>query len=384
MPLSFSHLIKDYDFHEKRMAKQIELNKKKGKGTGQGENRPVWNNVQSFNHQNKFVPKAVLTKTGIYPVNTARQNLSRQATTTSTARKVNTARPIVNEIRLRNNFYKSHSPIRRPFNRTTTPKANFSNQKVKIAEVKAVSVVGGMRETAVKPSAGRGKLAGYLVVQFVDEFLVRRRVVDDMMTFEVVGIAGTKIHTARHQELASPKQTASALAIPGQMATGKESSNPLMADSLPIKYSLMITLQEVFTLGDVGMDMFENLNGIDGILYKLVRIYTDITLVTPTKVSSQSDQSEDHLRVLSAAKILAEAAKQGTGVSLTQTYTRRRRNVGTGSGGVSTASRILSTAGVSTASESDNTAGGRLKTKGNKLCKNLSLQTNSRRGFKFR
>ncbi|GJU69382.1 putative ribonuclease H-like domain-containing protein [Tanacetum coccineum] len=92
----FSHLIRDYDFHEKRMAKQVELNKQKGKGTGQGENRPVWNNVQRLNHQNKFVPKAVLTKTGIFPVNAARQNLSSQAATTSTARKVNTARPIDN------------------------------------------------------------------------------------------------------------------------------------------------------------------------------------------------------------------------------------------------------------------------------------------------
>ncbi|GJX48897.1 hypothetical protein Tco_0275742 [Tanacetum coccineum] len=82
---------------------------------------------------------------------------------------------------------------------------------------------------------------------------------------------------------------------------------------------------------------------------------TDITLVTPTKVSSQSDQSEDHLRVLSAAKVLAEAAKQGRGVGLTQTYTRRRRNVGTGSGG------------VSTASESDSTAGGKAKDKGKEI-----------------
>ncbi|GJU11183.1 ribonuclease H-like domain-containing protein [Tanacetum coccineum] len=160
---SFSHLIRDCDFHEKRMAKQVELNKKKGKGTGQGENRPVWNNVQRLNHQNKFVPKAVLTKTGIFPVNTARQNLSSQAATTSTARKVNTARPIVNEIRPRNNFYKSHSPIRRPFNRTTTPKANFSNQKVNTAEVKAVSAVGGKRETAVKPSAGQNIVLPSLV-----------------------------------------------------------------------------------------------------------------------------------------------------------------------------------------------------------------------------
>ncbi|GJZ32873.1 hypothetical protein Tco_0578309 [Tanacetum coccineum] len=82
---------------------------------------------------------------------------------------------------------------------------------------------------------------------------------------------------------------------------------------------------------------------------------TDIILVTPTKVSSQSDQSEDHLRVLSAAKVLAEAAKQGRSVGLTQTYTRRRRNVGTGSGG------------VSTASESDSTAGGKAKDKGKEI-----------------
>ncbi|GJY38064.1 ribonuclease H-like domain-containing protein [Tanacetum coccineum] len=145
---SFSHLIRDCDFHEKRMAKQVDLNKNKGKGTSQGENRLVWNNVQRLNHQNKFVPKAVLTKTDIFSINTARQNLSSQAATTSTARKVNTARPIVNEIRPRNNFYKSHSPNRRLINRTTAPKANFSNQKVNNAEVKAVSVVGGIRETA--------------------------------------------------------------------------------------------------------------------------------------------------------------------------------------------------------------------------------------------
>ncbi|GJR98122.1 putative ribonuclease H-like domain-containing protein [Tanacetum coccineum] len=133
------------------MAKQVELNKQKGKGTGQGENRPVWNNVQRLNHQNKFVPKAVLTKTGRFPVNAARQNLSSQAAATSTARKVNTARPIVNEIRPRNNFYKSHSSIRRPFNRTTAPKANFTNHKVNTAGDKIVSAVGGNRETADDP-----------------------------------------------------------------------------------------------------------------------------------------------------------------------------------------------------------------------------------------
>ncbi|GKE73034.1 hypothetical protein Tco_1535075, partial [Tanacetum coccineum] len=71
---SFSHLIRDCDFHEKMMAKQAELYKKVGKGTGQRENRPIWNNVQRVNHQNQFVPKAVLTRTGTIQVNTARQN----------------------------------------------------------------------------------------------------------------------------------------------------------------------------------------------------------------------------------------------------------------------------------------------------------------------
>ncbi|GJY24041.1 hypothetical protein Tco_0397699 [Tanacetum coccineum] len=92
--------------------------------------------------------------------NTARQNLSSQAST-STARKVNTARPIVNEIRPTNNFYKYHLPIRRPSNRTTAPKANFANHKVNTVGDKTVSVVGGNRETVVKASAGKiitGKL----------------------------------------------------------------------------------------------------------------------------------------------------------------------------------------------------------------------------------
>ncbi|GKD76961.1 putative ribonuclease H-like domain-containing protein, partial [Tanacetum coccineum] len=151
---SFGHLIRDCDFHEKRMAKQVELNKQKSKGTGQRVNRPVWNNVQRLNHQNKFVPTTVLTRTGRIPVNTARHNVSSQAVSTNTARKVNAVRLIVNDVRPRNVFHKSHSLTRRPFNRTTTPKAKFSIKKVNTAGDKAISAVGGIRETTVKPSAG--------------------------------------------------------------------------------------------------------------------------------------------------------------------------------------------------------------------------------------
>ncbi|GJS64516.1 hypothetical protein Tco_0679080 [Tanacetum coccineum] len=152
----FSHLIRDCDFHEKRMAKQAEVNKRKCKGTGQRENRPVWNNVNRVNHQNQFVPTAVLTRTGKIQVNTARasstnnvntvrasstkdvstarHNFNSQAVPTNAARKVNTVKPIVNNVRPKTVFHKTYSPIRRPFNRTTTSRTNFSNQKVNTAE----------------------------------------------------------------------------------------------------------------------------------------------------------------------------------------------------------------------------------------------------------
>nr|GEU29091.1 hypothetical protein [Tanacetum cinerariifolium] len=149
---SFSHLIRDCDFHEKRMAKQVELNKRKNKVTCQRNNRLVWNNVQRLNHQNKFVPTAILTKTGRFSVNAARQKFSSQTVSTSTVRKVNTARPIVNEIKPRNNVYKSHLPIIRPFNITTAPKANFANYKVNTIGDKTVSAIGGNQEAAVKTS----------------------------------------------------------------------------------------------------------------------------------------------------------------------------------------------------------------------------------------
>nr|GEW25777.1 retrovirus-related Pol polyprotein from transposon TNT 1-94 [Tanacetum cinerariifolium] len=142
---SFSHLIRDYDFHEKRMAKQAELTKSKNKVTSQRENKQVWNNVQRVNHQNKFVPSVLLTKTGKFIVNVARQNYSSQAALASTASKVNTARPFVNETRPKRNFYNTHSPNKKPFHNTTSQRTTFTYQKV--------SDVGENGDTAVKASA---------------------------------------------------------------------------------------------------------------------------------------------------------------------------------------------------------------------------------------
>ncbi|GKA14132.1 ribonuclease H-like domain-containing protein [Tanacetum coccineum] len=159
---SLSHLIRDCDFHEKRMAKQAELNNRMRKKSSQREIRPIWNNVQRVNHKNQFVPTAVLTRTGKIPVNTARtsgtntvntarHNFNRQAVPTNAAMKVNTVKPIVNNARPKGDFHKSVSPFRKSLNRTTTLRTNFSYQKVNTAEVNAVSTLGGKGKLLLSP-----------------------------------------------------------------------------------------------------------------------------------------------------------------------------------------------------------------------------------------
>ncbi|GJU30368.1 putative ribonuclease H-like domain-containing protein [Tanacetum coccineum] len=128
---SLNHLIRDCDFHEKRMARKADLNN-------------GWNNVHRVNKQHQFVPSAVLTRTGIIPVSTARtsgtksfstarQSVNRQTVLTNAAMKVNTVKPIVNRVRPANVFHKTHSPTR-PFKKTTVLRPKFSNQKFNTAK----------------------------------------------------------------------------------------------------------------------------------------------------------------------------------------------------------------------------------------------------------
>ncbi|GJU01254.1 putative ribonuclease H-like domain-containing protein [Tanacetum coccineum] len=122
---SYNHLIKDCNFHERRMAKKF----------------------------------------GRVPVSAAKQSSLRATTSTSTFRPVNTATHTnrVNVSKLKTNaFHKSHSPIRRPFYKSTAPNTRISNEKVNIVRVNgvntarqtAVSTVKGTGVTAVKASAG--------------------------------------------------------------------------------------------------------------------------------------------------------------------------------------------------------------------------------------
>ncbi|GJV35174.1 hypothetical protein Tco_1407651 [Tanacetum coccineum] len=170
---SFNHLIKDCDFHDNKMVEKPVLNNK-GRVTGQREIRPVWNNAQRVNHQNKlthphpkrnFVPTTVATKSGQVLVNAAKQSSPRAAASISTARPVNTAAPkpkVKDALPITYSYFKAHSPVRRAFNQKSAAKTNNFNEKVNTARVNNVTTAGpkavvsaaeGNRENAVKSSA---------------------------------------------------------------------------------------------------------------------------------------------------------------------------------------------------------------------------------------
>ncbi|GKG15070.1 hypothetical protein Tco_0354670, partial [Tanacetum coccineum] len=110
--------------------------------TGQREIRPVRNNAQRVNHQNKFthlhpksnfVPTAVATKSGQVLVNAAKQSSPRAATLISTARPVNIAAPklkVNDELPTTYSYFKAHSPVRMDFNQKSAAKTNNFNEKV--------------------------------------------------------------------------------------------------------------------------------------------------------------------------------------------------------------------------------------------------------------
>ncbi|GJT87601.1 ribonuclease H-like domain-containing protein [Tanacetum coccineum] len=113
---SFSHLIKDCDYHVK-LAKQVELKQYK-----------IWSKVQTRTENNPVqTAKASSTK----KVSTARQKVNRQTVLTSTALKVKTVKPNVNDGGPANVFHKTHSPSSRPFKRTTdNPHRNLQNKGI--------------------------------------------------------------------------------------------------------------------------------------------------------------------------------------------------------------------------------------------------------------
>ncbi|GKC30407.1 hypothetical protein Tco_1037701 [Tanacetum coccineum] len=170
-----NHLIKECNFYENKKVGNYVLNNI-GRVTGQREVRPVWNNAQRVNHQNKlthphpkrnFIPIAVATKSGLVPVNAAKQSSPRAAASISTARQVNTvaSKPRVNVASpIKYSYFKAHSPLRMPFNQKSIVKTNNFNEKVYTAKVNTVTTAGpevvvstaeGKREMLLSPQHAR-------------------------------------------------------------------------------------------------------------------------------------------------------------------------------------------------------------------------------------
>ncbi|GKB24246.1 ribonuclease H-like domain-containing protein, partial [Tanacetum coccineum] len=139
---SFDHLQVDCNYHHKQFQKQRMV-------------KPVWNNAQRVNHQNfakkthpcakkNMVPRAVLMKSGLVSINTARQNISKTAVSVNTARQVNAAhtKTTVNAARPMSYLSKkAHSTVKRPIHKNTTFKNSNFNQRVNTVKDKNVNTV---------------------------------------------------------------------------------------------------------------------------------------------------------------------------------------------------------------------------------------------------
>ncbi|GJZ21176.1 retrovirus-related pol polyprotein from transposon TNT 1-94 [Tanacetum coccineum] len=162
---STDHLIKDCDFYAK---KSPEPKLKTVVNTGQRVVKPVWDNAKRVNHQkfsNKlkypqtrrtFVPKGVLTKTGL--INPVRPNGKRAVhtvSTASTARPVGTARPFAPKIAQTGSAIRpiyprmdnvrpraSYSPIKRSYYTKLAFRPKNLKQDVKTSGVKNMTTVG--------------------------------------------------------------------------------------------------------------------------------------------------------------------------------------------------------------------------------------------------
>ncbi|GJV46544.1 hypothetical protein Tco_1431080, partial [Tanacetum coccineum] len=144
--------------------------------------KPVWNNAKRANHQNfakkthpcpkkNIVLRAVLMKSGLVSINTARQNISKTAVSVNTARQVNIAhsKTIVNAGRPMSYLSKTaHSTVKRPIHKNTTFKNSNFNQRVTTVKDKNVNAA---RPKAIV-NAARPKAVGNPRMDFQDKEVI--------------------------------------------------------------------------------------------------------------------------------------------------------------------------------------------------------------------
>ncbi|GKC84197.1 hypothetical protein Tco_1139914 [Tanacetum coccineum] len=168
---SLSHLIKDCDYYEKKMAREAAPKKQRVFNTGNRVAKPVWTNDDRINHANQFVPRPVQLNAGRTNINSVRPNIntgrtninsvrprvntvnsnvntvrSRQPVPTRTSNNFSPKRPQVNQFNQRMHFSKSYSPVRMPIDRNTAKMSHFN----------AVKGKGGTADHPLKNMVDRG------------------------------------------------------------------------------------------------------------------------------------------------------------------------------------------------------------------------------------
>ncbi|GJV28586.1 hypothetical protein Tco_1385034 [Tanacetum coccineum] len=179
--------------------------KHKRKINDQKQVKPVWNNSKRVNHQNfgrfshpnpksNIVPQAVLTKSGLVSLNTAKSVSTAQSRLT-----MNDAMPTTYS------YYKAYSSVKRPFNKKTINYNRYFNKRV--------NTVKGTRVNTARPKA----------------------------EVNTVKALASWVWKPKHEELAHVSKSNSAsktltrydyVDALVQTTSGKEISNPLIADSL--------------------------------------------------------------------------------------------------------------------------------------------------------
>ncbi|GJU65630.1 hypothetical protein Tco_1247465 [Tanacetum coccineum] len=128
--------------------------KHKRKINDQKQVKPVWNNSKRVNHQNfgrfshpnpksNIVPQAVLTKSGLVSLNTAKS-----VSTAQSRKTMNDAMPTTYS------YYKAYSSVKRPFNKKTTNYNRYFNKRVNTVKSTRVNTARPKAEVnTVKASA---------------------------------------------------------------------------------------------------------------------------------------------------------------------------------------------------------------------------------------
>ncbi|GJZ19583.1 hypothetical protein Tco_0556173 [Tanacetum coccineum] len=135
---SLSHLIKDCDYYEKKMAREAEFKKQRVFNTGNGVAKPVWTNANRVNHANQFVPRSVQLNAGRPNINSVRPNINTGRTNINSVRpnintgrvNVNSVRPNVNTGRVNVNSVKSNVNTGRTNVNPVRPRVNTGSSNV--------------------------------------------------------------------------------------------------------------------------------------------------------------------------------------------------------------------------------------------------------------